>query len=432
MTTQNLSPRWPLWQKIIFRILFSFLLFFTFDYLYGTFAMTFGVNPRNADLTQFLSFLNKPFYWLDTHLYHIGYDPKRNKTGGGDSAFGVVYYISVFICCLLISTIWGWLDRKRPAYSRLNYWFRVYLRYAVAIIMLGYGIDKLIPVQMPYPNAFTLLGRVGDQSRNSVLWNFMGTSPGYEIFTGICEITASLLLLFRRSSVFGCLFMCTVLTNVVALNIFYNVNVKISSSLLLVCILYLLAPFFQKLIKLFFYEQEESFAERHYHFQSKKTKYILNILMVLLISIFFIRNISGNLKSYNKELARRGQIYEVTSFVTKDSLPANVTDTINWKRLVLLGNLFDTTKYAIVYYNNEEVEAGEGYYYNMDSSKKTFTISDISGAIIHHYVFNYIPTENDGLSFTGKFKNYDVKIKMKPVMDSMYLNREKIKLVQGY
>lgn len=77
MTTQPLSQPWPIWQKIIFRILFLFLLFFTLDYLYGTFALTLGAKLNNFEIEHFLSALNKPFYWLDTHLYHIGYNPKR-------------------------------------------------------------------------------------------------------------------------------------------------------------------------------------------------------------------------------------------------------------------------------------------------------------------------------------------------------------------
>ena len=431
MTTQPLSQSWPLWQKIIFKILFLFLLFFTLDYLYFTIGLAFGVNPNNAELAGKLSFLNKPFYWLDTHLYHIGYNPKKNLNMDPDARFGIVMYISVFIVCLLAGAIWSWLDRKRLSYNRLNYWFRFYLRYSVAIIMLSYGILKLIPVQMPYPNAFALLGRFGDQNHFFVLWNFMGTSPGYEIFSGLCEITASLLLLFRRSSVFGSLLMCAVLTNVVALNIFYNVSVKVFSSLLLVCVLYLLAPFFQRFVKLFLYEDEVSISEKQHYFQSKQTKYLLNVLGALLISVFLITSIDGNLKRHHQDLAGRGEIYEVTSFVTKDSLQANITDTLNWKRLVLFA--YNTTKYAIVYYNNEEAGAGDGYYYNMDSAKKTFTIwRDISGKVIHHYVFNYDPAEKNNLTLTGKFKDYDVKINMKPVMDSMRLKRDKIKLVQDY
>ena len=151
--------------------------------------------------------------------------------------------------------------------------------------------------------------------------------------------------------------------------------------------------------------------------------------MALLIAAFLIRSISRNLKYYNKELAARRKTYEVTSFVTKDSLPANITDTLNWKKLALYS--YDTTKHAVVYYNNEEV--GDEYYYEMDSALKTFTIRNVSGKVIHHYVFNYDPIEKNNLNLTGKFKDYDVKINMKPIMvDSMMLKKEKIKLVQDY
>jgi len=435
MTTENLSPRWKTWQKIIFRVLFLFLLYFTIDYLFFTFAIALPINFKSGvDLVEHLSILHKPLYWLDAHLYHIGYNPKKNVVGGPDAAFGIVLYISIFITCLLAGAIWSWLDRKRPSYNKLNYWFRVYLRYAVAIVMLGYGMDKLIPVQMAYPNAYTLLGRFGDQSLFNVLWNFLGASPGYEIFTGICEITGSLLLLFRRSSVFGCLLMCTILTNVVALNIFYNVSVKTFSFLLLVCILFLLAPFFQRLVQLFFYEQKVSLAEKHYHFQSRTTRRLLNLSGALLIALLILGNLSGNFTRYRKNIAGRGQIYEVTSFVTKDTLQANIADTLNWKRFVLMGGRSDTTNYAIIYYNNinNEYEHGDWYYYIKDTIKKTFTIREISGPIIHHYSFTYNPEAKDSLTFTGKFKGYDVKINMKPVMDSMYLNKEKIKWVQDY
>src|SRR5665213_823576 len=139
MTTENLSPRWKTWQKIIFRVLFLFLLFFTIDYLYVVFEFALAVNFKNGfGLYEYLSILHKPFSWLDTHLYHIGYNPKKNSDLGPDYIFGVVLYISVLIFCLLATAVWSWLDRKRPSYNKLNYWFRVYLRYAVAIIMLFY------------------------------------------------------------------------------------------------------------------------------------------------------------------------------------------------------------------------------------------------------------------------------------------------------
>ena len=428
MATKNYSTPWPLWRKIVFRILFLFLTFFTVNNLYTSFAFTFLVDLNKMAIENFLTFLNEPFYWLDRHLYHLGYNPETHRNQGADNVFGIIYFMTVFILCVLLSIVWSWLDRKRPSYNRLNYWFKVYLRYAVAIIMLGYGLVKVIPIQMPYPNSLDLLGKVGDQSLFSVLWNFMGASPGYQIFTGICEITASLLLLFRRTSVLGTLLMCAILTNVVALNFFYNVSVKIPSSLLLVCVFYLLTPFLQRFIQLFFYQKEVAFTEPCYQFQSKKIKYLLNVLGVLLISIFIISSSFTNLKWHNKHLTNRGQIYEVASFVTLDSLPPHITDTLNWKRLTLTE--YDTTKYAVVYYNNLEVR--DWYYYTMDDAKKTFTMRSASGKATPDHVFNYDPAEKNSLSLSGKFKDYEVKINMKPVMDSMLLKKDKIILVQPF
>src|SRR5665213_1372236 len=75
MTTENLSPRWKTWQKIIFRVLFLFLLFFTIDYLYFTFALAMGVKFNSGgEIERYLSILHKPLYWLDAHLYHTGYN----------------------------------------------------------------------------------------------------------------------------------------------------------------------------------------------------------------------------------------------------------------------------------------------------------------------------------------------------------------------
>lgn len=81
--------------------------------------------------------------------------------------------------------------------------------------------------------------------------------------------------------------------------------------------------------------------------------------------------------------------------------------------------------YLLVYYCLKDVSDKE----KTDTAKKTFSMWDIGGKVIHHYAFDYDPSEKNNLTLSGKFKDYDVKITMKPVMDSMYLNMEKTKLV---
>jgi hypothetical protein len=426
MATHQLSQAWKTWQKITFRFFFLFLSFFLFDYLFW--AMGALIFDFDLYLEKTLSIFNKPLYWLDAHFYHVGYNPSVNGNLTLDYRFAVVLYISVFIVCVMATAIWSWLDSKRSSYNKLHRWFRVYVRYAIAIIMLGYGLAKLIPLQMPFPGVLTLLKPIGSQRLVDALWNFMGASPAYEKFTGICEILGSTLLLFRRTCVFGSLFMCAILMNVVALNIFYNIPVKIYSSLLLVSTLFLLAPFFQRLIRLFFYQQQISLAKEQNMFQSKTGNLLLNSIGALVIAVILIIGISIDLKYYKKALAhstKLDKMYDVTSFIANDTPKANMTDELKWKRFVLLKK--DTSNIAVIY---NEKERQDWYYYKIDSNKMTFTLHDISGAIINWYVFNYISSENNQLSFNGKWKNYDVKIKMKPLRNNMVLGKEKIKWVQ--
>ena len=74
---------------------------------------------------------------------------------------------------------------------------------------------------------------MGEQNLFSIAWTFVGISPGYEILLGTCEMIGSLLLIFRRTYIFGALFMCTVLFDIVAINHLYNIGVTLYSSLLL-------------------------------------------------------------------------------------------------------------------------------------------------------------------------------------------------------
>lgn len=194
----------------------------------------------------------KPLYWLDKHFYHIGYDPKLHSNIPGDDHYGVVFYITIVILFIILAFVWSMIDRHKPNYNKLYYRFRIYIRYMVALIMIEYGISKMIPVQMSYPDVTELLKPLGEQDLFSVTWNFVGISPSYEILLATCELVGSLLLIFRRTYIFGALFMCTVLFNIVAINHFYNIGVSLYTSFLLISVLFLLVPFANKLKQFFF------------------------------------------------------------------------------------------------------------------------------------------------------------------------------------
>ena len=417
---------WKVRQKIAFRFSFLFLGISTIVpwHLIIYFAKSIFVKNRDYDFAHIYTFLSKPLYWLDKYIFHTGYDPKIHLALPGDNRYGVVFYLALFVVTIIGTIAWSILDKNRSDYHKLSYWFNVYLRYVLAMVLFGYGMDKLIPIQMAYPSVVDLLTPLGEQNKFSVLWNFMGISPGFQMFTGTCEILGSLLLLSRRTTLAGYLLLLIVLINVVAFNFFYNVPVKLFSSLLLVYLLYLISPFFYLLTQIFFYKRSVLFTDHYYGFEANRKRYALLLIMIIFPFCVFLFTTIGDVRRYNKDLvnAKREKLYEVVSFISKDTLPPLITDTIRWKRL-----LFAYTNSVVVCNMKDEKI---WYTCDEDSVNKTFTLRD-DGDTSAKFVFHYVYPTKDQLNLTGRWKGNDVTILMKSMpIDSMALKKEKIVLIQ--
>lgn len=420
MFTLDPAKSWTLFQKITFRLLFLCLGLFLLDYEMAIFFI--DLNSFGT-LTAIYKSIVQPVAWLDKHLYHFGYDPKLHQAFPGNSHFGMVYYLTIIIISLLVVIAWSIVDRHKKNYHRLNHWFRLYIRYIIALIMFSYGITKVIPSQMSYPGITDLLTPMGDESRFSVVWNFVGASPGYEAFTGFCEVIASLLLIFNRTYVLGGLLMCAVLTNVVALNFFYNIGVSLPSSLLLVSVLYLLAPYALKLAQFFFQAKTISLSEKHYSFEKGWRKYAVIALGICIPLFSFINSLYEANTIYRKlrAEAKEQRLYDVNYFIAKDTLQPLLTDTLRWRRFVFL------SKKSAAVYNMEDKAVF--YDCDLDPLKRTCRLHDYDDSAkwdILHYSY---PQKNM-LQFTGSWKGAAVTILMKEIpIDSMNLKKEKFRFL---
>src|SRR5205814_673740 len=81
----------------------------------------------------------------------------------------------------------------------------------------------------------------------SLLWNFMGSSQPYTIFSGLLELSGAVLLIFRRTALVGALLAGAVLTNVLVLDICYDVPVKTFAAHLVAMCAFLVAPELRRL-----------------------------------------------------------------------------------------------------------------------------------------------------------------------------------------
>jgi len=413
----NAIPQWKDWQKFAFRFFFLFLGFFLLNFELVSIFITFKIYKK---LALVYNPFRKPLLWMDRHFFHSGYDPAIHENLPSDNHYGLVFYCSATIVFLIIGIIWTFIDRRRPNDLKLNYWFGIYIRYLTALIMLGYGIDKLIPTQMPYPDVTELLKPMGDQNLFSIAWNFVGVSPGYQIFAGACEVIGSLLLVFRRTYIFGALFMPTVLCNVIAVNVFYNIGVKLYSTLLLAGVLFLLAPHVNTLIQFFFRNRNISLAEHTFGFKTTWKRCVLLALGIFLVAGTILKNIINDYKAYGRETSyRRNQkLYRVDWFISKDTMPPLLTDTLRWKKFALVD------KHSAVIYSMRDSAAF--YDFDRDSVKHIFKIHDNPDSSKWDE-FHYSYLVGNQMKFTGKWKGTDVQIIMKEMpIDSMILNKERL------
>jgi hypothetical protein len=214
------QPRWNLATRIAFRFCF---LYFSL-YLSG------------APLSQRLA------TWAGLRVFHLAAAPSSQITGSGDR---MIDYLQVFVLLVIAAAttvVWSLADRRRPNYRALDKWFRVFLRFSVGAVMLGYGWAKAVPLQMPAPGLTRLLEPFGNFSPMGVLWASIGASKSYEMFAGIMELVGGTLLFIPQLALLGAMVTFADSVQIFTLNMTYDVPVKLFSFHLILLSLVLIAP----------------------------------------------------------------------------------------------------------------------------------------------------------------------------------------------
>ncbi|MDQ6756823.1 MAG: hypothetical protein M3004_07800 [Bacteroidota bacterium] len=397
-----LSP--PIWspaQKVAFR--FCFLFFSMTSLTYSNIILI--LLNRDRDAAQ--SFLIKPITFLENNIFHIGYKPEMGSTELVSSLFGWLLLFLIILLSIIGTLMWSVADKEKRDYHQLHFWFNKYLVYYLFIVMIGYAVSKIIPTQMPYPDIGSLLTPIGNLTKFNLTWMFIGASSGYERFTGCCELIACLLILFQRTRVLGCLVMTFVLVNVVSLNVYYNIIVKLPSIILLLTTLFLLTPYIPKLISFFYFLKPVSLKEKRYKFVTSWKNYLITLLLIVPAWITY-KTIEYNIAYANYLVTIRSsqKLYKVTSFAsTNDTISPSRNDTITWRQFAITGAFQNA---AVVYNANNE---NESYNYNFDSTKQLLTLINPGDTSIK-YLFKYSLPAKDKMILIGDWKHKQVTIEL--------------------
>jgi len=118
----------------------------------------------------------------------------------------------------------------------------------ISIILIKYGFDKIFKAQFPEPEPNILFTRFGNLDKDILFWSTIGTSKIYNMIMGSIELFSGILLLLRRSRFLGLLLAMISFTQILIINISFDISVKFFSLILLLMSVFLVRENGWKLI----------------------------------------------------------------------------------------------------------------------------------------------------------------------------------------
>ena len=276
--------------------------------------------------------------WVAVHILDVSI--KSGPNGSGDTTFNYVQLLLNIALALFLGIGWFLLSgQKQDAWVRK--WFGVLLRYYVAVNMLSYGIYKVFHLQMPSPFLYQLVQPLGEKSPMGLAWTFIGLSKGYSMFVGLAEVLAGVLLLFARTKTLGALLTMVVMINVAAMNIAFDIPVKIFSVTLVAMSLYIAWDDLGRLCSVLLWNRPTTPSVKPELFGSKRSKTVGIVVKVLLIGYLFSTFLIGALegrRQYGDQRRKpvlRGIYDNELLIVNGDTIPRVKPRNSHWKQLII-------------------------------------------------------------------------------------------------
>jgi hypothetical protein len=246
----NEPMRWSLPTRIAFRfgVLYFGLYVLTTQMLGGLLILPFdSVNLPNLGATGAMKGVVS---WTATHIFNAAPGAFVTvNTGSGDKTIDWVHAFCLLVVAIAGTAAWSTIDRRRLHYQALHRWFTVFIRFGVASTMVGYGMVKAFPLQMPAPSLQRLVEPYGDFSPMGVLWYSIGASFPYERFAGCMELLGAVLLFIPSTAVLGAMVTFGTCVQIFTLNMTYDVPVKLFTFHLILMCLALLMPHTRRLLQ---------------------------------------------------------------------------------------------------------------------------------------------------------------------------------------
>lgn len=314
-------------RSLLFRAFFIFVVLFP-----CTFSFGYHLIPEPGDWLNPL--FERLAIFTGDHLFGIN----RNYTSAliSDSTGLYLHAFNCTIISLAASLVWTLFDQEVNPRSKIL--LLTFIRYYLALQLLQYGASKVFKVQFYLPEPNILYTKLGDVPKDLLYWSAMGVSRPYSIFLGIGEIIAGSLLLFRRTTLFGAVLTFFILVNIAAINLAYDISVKLLTGFLLLLTSYLLWADRSRLFGFISGRPStgSSFVRTAHPRNTKLAVLKLMVVALLLGEAFLPYLWRGH---YNDDTRARPLLHgawEVEHFAfNNDTLAQTPNDTVRWKRIFI-------------------------------------------------------------------------------------------------
>jgi len=325
-----------------------FLLLFAFAFfLFANLPLPFAVLPGGTRAFAWLALFWRAVVPVAAErLFHVHAALPEAWNDSVDTTFSYVQYAVWALVSLIIALAASPLLRDERRYERTSRWFFIYLRYALAVAMIRYGVAKVSGNQFPLPSLDTLVEPFGSASPMGLAWMFMGTSRWFKLFAGAVEMIGGVLLTLRRTALLGALLVIGVMSNVAAMNICYGVPVKTYALQLLLMACIIALPHRHRLADLFLRNRTaapEPVAPLFARGSVQSAALVLRTLFVVYVVIQAARS-EARWRRQEGELAPRSPLRGIwrVDQLTDNGIdrPPLITDERRWRRIVFDGPVF--------------------------------------------------------------------------------------------
>jgi uncharacterized membrane protein YphA (DoxX/SURF4 family) len=326
---------------------------------------------------RYIAYVGAPLEWLDDHTgrwlgAHV-FGVTRLIGGGPGAGDGPAEWLRTFwfaAAALIVAGVWTAIRPRSRNPQRGREWFRAFLRYPLAFTMIEYGVMKFARTQfgvLPLQQQMTPLGAF---SPSALMWAFMSYSYPYRVFTGMAEVLGGTLLLWRRTTTLGALIVFGVMSNVLAMNLSYDVSVKLLAGHLVLMSVILFAPDAARLIRVFalnrattpvLLPQLVSDPRR-----SRRLGYVGAAYVAYAVGTVVWDNVSLGARAHSGQPAPVTGLYDVESISRNGVAIGRASDPSRWNRVAI-----ESTGFMKIQFPDERTEC---FLTGADSANRRLTL----------------------------------------------------------